>query len=216
MNAAPINHQLLIHICETSDNQGFAQCAETAELQALYQAGFVLVNFANRSPEGMLPTVITDEGRAYLATIENSPAVIPANEQVAANAPAAPSTPGVSIGVMPKPEPPKRTRVVVNKPASKYPFDKLELPNPDGTVHFFRVEPTEKMPKPAKSLGSSVSQAQRKYGRVIGLDDKGRKVYELTRVFRVVPADDGSGAAIVYRDHDAEPGNNADKVVSPL
>lgn len=201
MNSAPYNRELLNSVVNATVNtaEGFGYFTDTPDLRALAAAGLINVNDAMRSND-QIPAMATEQGKQAIMT--------EATETVQ------PQTAGkFALVTIPRPAPQKRTRAARKPVESKYDFDSLAAPDENGNVSALFVPATEKMPDPVKSLSSTVSQANRRYAKVIGLDKNGHRVYEYTRIFKVAPA---PGGAHIFRDYDAEPGNNHDKVVQPL
>lgn len=187
------NLSLLASIAAATVDPGYGMFTENDELAALVNDGLVATN-AQMRENGNIAAMLTDAGKKFHSEAS-------ANGGEASKSEPAKEKQTFGVSTMKRPEPVKRTR---EGGGSKYPFDKLELPNGDNVSSFF-VPATEDMPDPAKSLTSAVSQANRSYGKVVGKNARGHDVYEYTRVFRIQPSDDPKGA-YVWRDADNEPG----------
>lgn len=191
------NLALLSAVVAATADPGYGMFNRDADLEALVTDGLVAVNEAMTTEDGsQIAAMATDAGKKAHADAANGNAPTEAPKE----------KPTFTVTTMKKPEPVRRTR---ESGESKYPFDDLAAPDANGNVSSFFVPATADMPDPAKSLASAVSQANRRYGSVVGKNARGHDKYQYTRVFRITASDDPKGA-YVWRDEDARPNEPSD------
>ena len=151
---------------------GYAMLSESAT-KALVKQGLVQVDTNVQDEDFRIATALTEAGYAFL----NSN-----TEAVAASTPVKVNT-MFEIKSAPIPQTVRKSGAGRKQ---KYPFDALEI------GQYFFVPATEKQPDPAKSLGSVVTSANKRYATETGetkLNRKGEEVPKLayTRKFIVRP-----------------------------
>lgn len=179
---------------------GVMHIPHTPEADELVAAEAIEINTGYLDDAGNAAARATDIGKEL--------APMPEQNTAPAEAATAPAFAIETVGADALPDFGRKRRVA----ESKYPFDDLPAPQLDangnviGAAYFF-VAPTEKMPDPAKALGSTVSSANRRYGKVVGQEtymskgeEKTRDKYEFSRQFKVTPyTKDGVSGAAVWR-----------------